>query len=133
MSSDPRDVAPAPRRAGWVMAALALGFSAVLYLNRSTRAAPVYCPETRVPADSTVVMLSASWCGYCAAARNLFVKEGIAYCEYDIEQSATGAARHRALGVRGVPVILIRGDMLLGFEPARVLASVRAHGLGAEK
>jgi mycoredoxin len=120
---------PTPRRAGWLLLLVVVGFAAVTKLNGGGRVKPVFCDTERQPTSNTVVMLSASWCGYCAQARKLFVTRHIDYCEYDIETSPTGAARHQALGVRGVPVILIKNDTLLGFERDTVLRSIAAHGL----
>ncbi len=74
-------------------------------------------------------MLSASWCGYCAQARRLFVTHAIEYCEFDIETSRQGAARYRAIGNRGVPVILVGRRILQGYAEAPILAAIRAEGL----
>jgi len=120
---------PTPRRALFTAAALVAAFGTVTWLTRGPPVAPVYCDEARAPGRDTVVMLSASWCGYCRAAREFFVREGIRYCEYDVEQSARGAARHRALarqGVRGVPVILVDGELMVGFRPEDVRTALRA-------
>jgi glutaredoxin len=118
-----------PRRAAWVLLALGAAFVAITKFMSAPHAVPVFCDKDRVPTANTVVMLSASWCGYCARARDLFVEKRIDYCEYDIEQSATGAARHRASGARGVPVILVGSDTLLGYERDAVLERIEAQGL----
>lgn len=119
-----REAPPAPRLAAWLAVALVAGFGGFSWLTRGAQVPPVFCPEATSPATDTVIMLSASWCGYCRRAREFFVREGIAYCEYDIETSATGARRHAALGARGVPVILVRGQTLFGFSPAPVLSAL---------
>ncbi len=120
---------PTPRRAGWLLLLLAVGFLGITKFAAGGRVKPVFCDADWQPTTNTVVMLSASWCGYCAQARKLFVTQHIDYCEYDIEKSPAGAARHQALGVRGVPVILIKDDLLLGFERGAVLESIAAHRL----
>ncbi|MGE0334624.1 MAG: glutaredoxin family protein [Gammaproteobacteria bacterium] len=116
--------------------ALVAAFGTVTWLTRAPTIPPVYCDEAQSPGRDTVVMLSASWCGYCRAARAFFVREGIRYCEYDVEQSARGAARHRALarqGVRGVPVILVDDALMVGFRPDDVRAALRARRLSNPK
>lgn len=118
-----REAPPAPRLAAWLALALVAGFGGFSWLTRGAQVPPVFCPETASPAADTVIMLSASWCGYCRRAREFFVRERIDYCEYDIETSATGARRHAAIGARGVPVILVRGQAIVGFSPAAVLAA----------
>ena len=120
---------PTPRRAGWLLLLLVVGLVGIAKLVSGGRVQPVFCANNRQPGTNTVVMLSASWCGYCAQARQLFVTQHIDYCEYDIEKSPVGAARHRALEMRGVPVILIGDEVLVGFERAAVLESIAAHQL----
>ena len=77
----------------------------------------VYCSEDHPPAADTVIMLATSWCPYCAKARKFLQKRGVDYCEYDIEQSPTGDALHERSGKRGVPVILIDGRVIGGYDP----------------
>lgn len=120
---------PTPRRAGWLLLLLLAGIIGITKLTSGGHTQPVFCADDKSPTADTVVMLSASWCGYCAQARKLFVKEGIDYCEYDIEQSAIGAARHRTLGARGVPVILVGNETLLGFDREAVLHALRARAV----
>ena len=55
---------------------------------------------------------------YCRKARQYFAREGIAYTEYDIEKDAAANARHKAMGGRGVPVILVDGRKMNGFSEA---------------
>lgn len=120
---------PAPRLAAALAVLLVVGGSGVAWLTRGSPVSPVFCAEAAPPPADTVVMLSASWCGYCRRAREMFVREGIGYCEYDIETSATGARRHAATGARGVPVILIGGQAIFGFSPATVRAALADTGL----
>jgi len=68
--------------------------------------------------DERVVMYSASWCGVCKRARRYFQDRRIAFTEYDIETSAAGRRGYRKLGARGVPVILVGGQRLNGFDAA---------------
>jgi len=129
MSTPPLPEKPPARRGGLALVAVLVAFFAGRELMRTPHAKPVFCPEETAPSPQTVIMLSASWCGYCRAARDLFVAQAVPYCEYDIEKSATGAARHAAVGARGVPVILIRNETLIGFSRESVLQTLRVQGL----
>lgn len=64
-----------------------------------------------------VVMYSTGWCPYCARARALFERKGIAFREVDIETDA--ALRAEMLtrsGRRSVPQIFVGERHLGGFE-----------------
>ncbi len=65
-----------------------------------------------------VVLFATSWCGYCAATREFFAANRINYVEYDVERDAEGARKYEQLGFKGkgVPVILIDGDIIHGFN-----------------
>ena len=50
-----------------------------------------YKPEaTKTSSKNEVVMLSASWCGYCKKAETYFKKNKVRYTSYDIEKSSKG-------------------------------------------
>ena len=92
----------------------------VMQLVKTPDVAPIKC-DTDVAADAVdVLMLSASWCGYCARARQMFVADGINYCEYDVEQTQTGANLYARSGVRGVPIIYVGEEMFVGFNPHEI-------------
>lgn len=63
-----------------------------------------------------VIMYSASWCAYCKKARKYFKKNNIAFIEYDIETDKSANRRHKAMGARGVPVILFKDKRMNGFS-----------------
>lgn len=78
-------------------------------------------PPISANTDVQVVMYSTDWCGYCKQARSLFKSASIAYREYDIETSAEGLKQYQALGGRGVPLIIINGKLLRGFNKRQIL------------
>ena len=63
-------------------------------------------------------MYGTSWCGYCAAARRFFETNGIHYTEYDTEKTAEGYEGHKKLGGGGVPLIVVGGDIMHGYNEA---------------
>lgn len=64
-----------------------------------------------------VILYGTTWCGFCKKARAYFQSKGIAYTEYDVENSAKGRADYVRLHMQGVPVILANGKRLNGFTP----------------
>ncbi|MEM7466949.1 MAG: glutaredoxin family protein [Pseudomonadota bacterium] len=90
---------------------------------------PIYCEIDKPTESADVVMLSASWCGYCRRARKLFVNEAINYCELDIEQSASGRQRYQQSRIKVVPIIHIKDEVIVGFSKSEVLQSLASHDL----
>lgn len=120
----------APRWRGWLLVAAVFGaWIALQQVLHPDAGAPVVCERDRDPGAASVVMLSASWCGYCRRARAWFKAEGIDYCEYDVETSAEGRARFARLPLKVVPAIHIRDDVLIGFNKTEIEQTLIAHGL----
>ncbi len=63
-----------------------------------------------------VVMYATDWCGYCKMARDHFKANGVAFTEYNIDRDAAASQRHKALGGKGVPLILIGDERMNGFS-----------------
>ncbi len=76
--------------------------------------------------NTQVVMFSTDWCGYCKQARSLFRSAGVGYQEYNIEKSTEGLKQYKALGGRGVPLIIINGKILRGFDKGLILRELAA-------
>lgn len=70
-------------------------------------------------ASKSVVMYSASWCGVCKRAKAYFDDQGIVYDELDVEKDAQGKQDYARLGSRGVPIILVGGRRMDGFNITR--------------
>lgn len=68
-------------------------------------------------AAGQVTMYSTSWCGHCKNARNYFAAKRIAYREIDVEKSEAAAREFKRLGGSGVPLILVGGKAMSGFNP----------------
>jgi glutaredoxin len=80
-------------------------------------------------AQPEVVMFATSWCPYCATARRFFQGNGIQYTEYDIEKDAAAKSAYSKLGGGGVPVIVIAGSAVHGYNE-RQLTSLLQPWLG---
>ncbi|MDY6993475.1 MAG: glutaredoxin domain-containing protein [Pseudomonadota bacterium] len=64
----------------------------------------------------TVELYSAQWCGICRQAKHYMTEHDIAYSEYDVEHSTYGKRRFKALGGKGVPLIVVGQRKMHGFN-----------------
>jgi mycoredoxin len=87
-------------------------------INRFVYPLPDYAAEH----GGKVIIYGTAWCGYCTQARNLLNKNAIAFYEYDIEKSRIGREQFQRLGGNGTPLLLINGEVVKGYNPARILA-----------
>ena len=72
--------------------------------------------STQSSLQPVVILYGTTWCGYCAAARQFFDANGIQYTEYDTEKTTEGYEGHKKLGGGGVPLIVVGGDVMHGFN-----------------
>lgn len=80
--------------------------------------------------DSQITVYSAVWCAYCHAAKNYFDQHNVKYVEKDVEKEpAAGMEAVEKSGQRGIPVIDIAGEIIVGFDRPRIDAALKAHGL----
>jgi glutaredoxin len=81
-------------------------------------------PPSLPPADGSVVVYSAEWCGYCKKAKTWLTGRGVPFIERDVEKTAGAQAelqaKLRAANVPGggVPVIDWGGSLVMGFDVA---------------
>lgn len=66
--------------------------------------------------DGTVELYVTSWCGYCRKAQEYLKSRQVPYVAYDIEKDPAAARRHKELGGRGVPLIVIGDKRISGFS-----------------
>ncbi len=67
-----------------------------------------------------VTLYATSWCGYCKKTRALLDKIGVAYTEYDIEESYEGLQQYEALNGQGIPLLVIDDEVIRGYNPSRI-------------
>jgi len=68
-----------------------------------------------------VTIYTTPTCHYCHMAKEYFKENGIEYKEHDVSQDSE--ARQEMVeksGQMGVPVIMINGNMVIGFDQRRV-------------
>ena len=74
-----------------------------------------------------ITVYSATWCAFCHAAKDYFDKQGVAYTEVDVEKDpARGAEAVEKSGQRGIPVIDIDGEIIVGFDRSKIDAALAA-------
>lgn len=73
-----------------------------------------------------VVVYTTSWCGWCKKTRAWLDAQGIDYENRDVETNAEWAEEmHDLTGAGGVPVIVIDGEVIKGFDQAQMEKMLR--------
>lgn len=68
-----------------------------------------------------VTIYSTPSCHFCHLAKDYFNENNISYTEYDVAQDAEKRKEMVGLtGQLGVPVIVINGDVIVGFNESRI-------------
>lgn len=67
--------------------------------------------------NGTVEMYVTAWCGYCKKAEAYMKSKNIPFVAYDIEKDSSARQRHKELGGRGVPLIIVGSNKMSGFSP----------------
>lgn len=80
--------------------------------------------EPQAAARKQVVLYATDWCGYCKQARAFLEKHNVRFTEVDIEKSPEGKRDYDRIGLRGVPILVIDGQPLKGFDPRLVAATL---------
>ena len=66
--------------------------------------------------SGTVEIYVTDWCGYCKQALSYMSNKGIPFVAYNIEKDMSAKQRHKELGGRGVPLIIIGANRMSGFS-----------------
>jgi glutaredoxin len=76
-----------------------------------------------------IVMYGTSWCSVCRKARQFLSDNGLHYQEIDADLTPAGWDKVQQLsGQRGVPVIVVDGEVSAGLSPQRIMRGV-AHSM----
>ncbi len=85
-------------------------------------------PPAPSPNGAVVTLYGTSWCGACRSAREYLRSRRIPFADKDIERDPAAkrelAAKAQKLGVSAdrIPVLDVRGRLLIGFDKARLEA-----------
>ncbi|HBC95570.1 MAG TPA: NrdH-redoxin [Clostridium sp.] len=69
---------------------------------------------------SKVDIFTTSTCPYCHSAKEFFTKNNIDFTEHNISTDSNARKQLMEKGYRSVPVIVIDGQYLVGFNEAKV-------------
>ena len=110
------------------VAALVLVVSAATqwWAGRQERAMGAQVAALAQPGD--IRMLASETCSICAAARAWFTENRIPFSECLIERDAACKATFEAARAPGTPLMVVRGKLLLGFNPERLREALRPAG-----
>ncbi|MBP9763450.1 MAG: glutaredoxin family protein [Candidatus Pacebacteria bacterium] len=69
----------------------------------------------------TVLMYTTPTCQYCKMAKEFFQEKGVEYTEFDVStDEAKRAEMVDKSGQMGVPVIMVEGDIVVGFDQPKL-------------
>lgn len=80
--------------------------------------------------DNKITVYSAVWCGFCHQAKQYFDSIGVAYTAKDVEKEPeAGLEAATKSGQRGIPVIDIDGEIIVGFNRPQIDKALAAHSI----
>lgn len=79
--------------------------------------------------NSNVTVYSAVWCDYCHKAKNHLDDRGVSYKDCDVDKDASCKAEFDRLKGVGLPLIMVGGDRMDGYDRAELDALLKKHGL----
>ncbi|MBX3690336.1 glutaredoxin domain-containing protein [Dokdonella sp.] len=79
--------------------------------------------------DEPVVLLSASWCGYCKKLRGDLESWRVRYVELDVENDPTGRRVYGLARAHGVPLMLVGEQLFEGYQPGPIHQAIADAGL----
>jgi len=72
-----------------------------------------------------VTIYSATWCAFCHMAKQYLDQRGIPYTDKDVDQSMDNLRESvEKSGQRGIPVIDIDGQIIVGFDRPKIDAAL---------
>ncbi|MFI5270901.1 MAG: glutaredoxin family protein [Candidatus Saccharimonadales bacterium] len=80
--------------------------------------------------DTKIIIYGAEWCAFCHTAMHYLDGKNIGYTYIDVDKDPKlGLEAIEKSGQRGIPVIDLAGDIIIGFDRPRIDASLKAHNL----
>jgi glutaredoxin 3 len=72
-----------------------------------------------------IIVYSADWCAFCHAAKDYFARIGVKFEERNVEEDPKFLSEAvEKSGQRGIPVIDIDGEIIVGFDRPRIDAAI---------
>lgn len=77
-----------------------------------------------------ITIYSATWCPFCHAAKQYLDKLGVSYTDRDVDKEPQAAVESvEKSGQRGIPVLDIDGEIIVGFDRPKIDAALKANHL----
>ncbi len=77
-----------------------------------------------------VIIYTAVWCAFCHATKEYLNKLGVVFEERDVEKDPNfGMEAVNKSGQRGIPVLDIENNIIVGFDRPRIDAALKSHKL----
>lgn len=108
---------------GLVLLVLAVGGASEWWREHQAQRQGRALAQLARPGDIT--MVSSTTCVFCTRARQFMTLQQVPFTECFIETDPACAQRYQALGARGTPTLLVRGQVQLGFSAAAVGEALR--------
>ncbi|KXZ40790.1 Glutaredoxin-like protein, YruB-family [Alkalithermobacter thermoalcaliphilus JW-YL-7 = DSM 7308] len=67
-----------------------------------------------------IEIYTSNTCGYCHAAKDYFDERKIEYVEHNVSEDSTARKKLMKMGYMSVPIIVIDGEEILGFDKTRI-------------
>jgi glutaredoxin len=109
-----------PLRSRLGLAAIVLGFGVAVQAIGAWSQARLGAQAAAAARPGDIQMLASVTCIYCAEARAWFDRHHVPFTECLIERDAACAQVYGALQAPGTPVLLVRGQRLMGFNAQAV-------------
>ncbi|MGC1176959.1 MAG: glutaredoxin family protein [Candidatus Saccharimonadales bacterium] len=82
--------------------------------------------------DTRITVYGAEWCAFCHTAMQYFDKLGVTYKYIDVDKDPkAGLEAVDKSKQRGIPVLDIGGDIIVGFDRPKIDAALKKHKLTA--
>ncbi len=69
---------------------------------------------------SEVVVYTSNTCPYCTLAKNYLSEKGVSYTEKNVQTDKEARKELMAMGHMGVPVLLVDGQEIVGFDKEKL-------------
>lgn len=110
----------------FVSLALSAALIGIAALNwGSVHALLVARPDFAALHAEPVILYGTDWCSNCKMTRAYLRDKHIPFFEYDVEKSPEGQRQFKVLQGNGVPLLLVKNNVIRGFDPAAINRALR--------
>lgn len=75
-----------------------------------------------------ITLYSTTSCAHCKQAKAFFKQKGVQFQEWNVQRNQRAYKEWQRLGSRGVPVIVIAGEKIDGFNKSKLEKALLKHG-----